>query len=310
MTIPMQSMANRLSQMMGMGEVIRAEVEPLASEEQGFSGAAMLRMKVMYDGGGQGSFICKKTDLKERMVMETLTLQGHHHTPASCTDDCQNDAPAWMLQQDLGRRVEAPHNDLQWIEKVAQALARIHADNMNRGASMPWLPEADKEYWENVTTKLSVDHFERMVADNKEFAAQFEHVLPGLREAGKNFADDMTAMYQEKQYLTLTHGDLQNLDGDHVYNVNGEPYIIDWGFARYAPFYIDLVDYFSPDHASVYGQALHANGIEIGHKDFEERFRSAYRYPGFIYMFPSIMQWKRGSSERLIRMLKRIGLEV
>ena len=65
-----------------------------------------------------------------------------------------------------------------------------------------------------------------------------------------------TALYKETQWLTLTYGDLQSINGDHVYNIQEIPYIIDFGFASYAPFYIDLVDYFSFENAALYHKAL------------------------------------------------------
>ena len=76
--------------------------------------------------------------------------------------------------------------------------------------------------------------------------------------------------------------------------------------ARYAPFYIDLVDYFSFENAALYHKALTSRGFSLNLKDFEERFRAAFRYPCFIYMFPSIIQWKNGSEERLLKLLHRL----
>ena len=84
------------------------------------------------------------------------------------------------------------------------------------------------------------------------------------------------------------------------------PYIIDFGFARYAPFYVDLVDYFSFENVALYHKALTFRGFSLNRKDFEERFRAAFPYPCFIYMFPSIMQWKNGAEERLQKLLHRL----
>ena len=111
--------ANNLSCILNMGSVVTVNERPMESNEQGFSGATLIRLDVVFNDGQQGSFICKKADLKER---------------------------------------------------VADALAGIHGNNMNRGKEMP--------------------------------------------------------------------------------------YIIDFGYARYAPFYIDLVDYFSFENAALYHKAL------------------------------------------------------
>ncbi len=116
----------------------------------------------------------------------------------------------------------------------------------------------------------------------------------------------MVSLCKEREWMTLTHGDVQDVNGSHVYNIRKHPYIIDFGFSRYAPFYIDLVDYFSLDEAHQYRQALAKKGFRISSKDFEERFQIASMYPGFIYMFPSIMQWKKGSEKRLTNCLKKI----
>ena len=249
--------------------------------------------------------------------MRTLTAQGRGSVPVSYTLDLdsgnavklsQQDGgeAAWMIQQDLGKRVGAPRGSIEWLEGVAGTLAGIHMDNLGRGAAMPWLPHADAEYWEHIVTRISVDHFEKAVREDERFARQFEGILPRLREAGRVFSRNMAALYQEADTLTLTHGDLQSLDGDHVYNVGGKPYIIDFGFARYAPLFIDLVDYFAPEQIPLCHRAYAAEGMELGLKAFEERFRAAYAYPGFIYMFPGIMQWKRGDGRKLEKGLRRI----
>ena len=298
--------ADNLSCILNMGSVASVNERPMEANEQGFSGATLIRLDAVFDDGRQGSFICKKADLKERMVMRILTEQGHQHTPAAYSEDCVSDEPMWMIQQDLGKRINAPHDNLQWMERVADALAEIHGNNMNRGKEMPWLPHADSDYWEKIVTQISVDHFEKAVCEDRSFARQFGAYLPKLRKAGDAFACDMAALYKETQWLTLTHGDLQSMGGDHVYNIQEMPYIIDFGFAGYAPFYIDLVDYFSFENAALYHKALTSRGFFLNLKDFEERFRAAFRYPCFIYMFPSIMQWKNGSEERLLKLLHRL----
>ncbi|MCI5546786.1 MAG: aminoglycoside phosphotransferase family protein [Clostridiales bacterium] len=298
-------MAERLSQIMGGGAVADVFEKSMGEGERGFSGAKLFRLEVLYKSGEKGSFICKKIDLRERMVMRTLTRQGHSHTPAAYSPD-EDGEEAWMIQQDLRRRVAAPHDSPEWTARVADALAGIHAANRGRGEEMPWLPRADADYWRKIVTQISIDHFEREICENECFARQFEVLLPELRAAGERFVRDMTALYEEADSLTLTHGDLQTIDGDHVYNIGGKPYIIDFGFARYEPLYIDLVDYFAPEQIPLCHGALAARGVDIALSDFEERFRAVRKYPGFIYMFPSIMGWKRGEPERLARALERL----
>lgn len=299
-------LAERLSQILGFGKMIDIREASMDSYEKGFSGAEVFRIECLFEGGKKHSFICKKADLKERMVMQRLTAQGHSCTPAAYSDDQISDEPQWMIQQDLGKRIAAPRNDPHWMRNVASAFAGIHGSNMGCADEMPWLPHADADYWNNIVTRISVTHFENAVREDTDFARQFGALLPELQAAGRRFAGDMTSMCGEKMCMTLTHGDVQDIDGSHVYNVDLHPYIIDFGFSRYAPFYIDLADYFSLDEAHLYRQALDARGIRIGHDDFEERFKIASKYPGFIYMFPAIMQWKRGSATRLVNCIRKI----
>lgn len=299
-------LANQLSQILNMGKAVNIREESMDSYEKGFSGAEIFRVECLFETGKKDSFICKKADLKERMVMRRLTAQGHRYTPASYSDDSSSSEPKWMILQDLGKRVAAPRNNPAWMQNVASAFAEIHGNNMGRGDEMSWLPYADADYWNKIVTQISVSHFEKAVCEDADFARKFGAILPKLQMAGKRFADDMVSLCAESEWMTLTHGDVQDIDGSHVYNVHEHPYIIDFGFSRYAPFYIDLVDYFSLDEALFYRQMLENHGFRINPNDFEERFRIAFKYPGFIYMFPAIMQWKRGSEKRLMNCLKRI----
>ena len=104
--------ANNLSCILNMGSVVTVSERPMESNEQGFSGATLIRLGVVFNDGQQGSFICKKADLKDRMVMRTLTEQGHLYTPAAYSEDCVSDEPLWMIQQDLGKRINAPRDNL------------------------------------------------------------------------------------------------------------------------------------------------------------------------------------------------------
>ena len=61
----LQSMTAQLSTMLGRGDIVRVHTEPMASDEQGFSGAAMLRLRADYKDGTQESFICKRDSGKD-----------------------------------------------------------------------------------------------------------------------------------------------------------------------------------------------------------------------------------------------------
>lgn len=169
---------------------------------------------------------------------------------------------------------------------------------MGKGSRMPWLPVADGMYWQSVVTTPSVDHFERKMEQSACFRREFGQYLPELREAGKRYAQEMSMLSREQDCMTLTHGDLQMRDGTHVYCRNGTPRIIDFGFCRYAPFYIDLAGWFALEELKPYHRALCARGLSIRYDDFEERARAAARYNGFIYLCPSVMDWKEGPTQR------------
>ena len=91
---------------------------------------------------------------------------------------------------------------------------------------------------------------------------------------------------------------IQMRDGAHIYCCCGTPRIIDFGFCRYAPFYIDLAGWFAREELKLYYDAMNKRGVSIKYADFEERARAAYRYNGFIYLCPSVMDWKEGATEQ------------
>lgn len=108
--------------------------------------------------------------------------------------------------------------------------------------------------------------------------------------------------------MTLTHGDLQFRDGAHLYNYGGKPYIIDFGFCRYAPFYIDLAGWFTADSLRLYYDALCAEHVFLRYEDFMERTRTAFRYTGFIYLCPSVIAWREGAAQTEKRLLQSLEI--
>ncbi|WP_339315701.1 phosphotransferase [Paenibacillus sp. FSL R10-2734] len=300
--------AQGLAEILQRGKICHLENGFMTEAERGWSGAEVHRLEVTYENGEKENVIFKEAALKERMAMKTLTDQGHRNTPAAFSLDIETDAPRWMVIEDLGS-VKSPPSGVNWSPRIAEALARIHARNMGRGSEMLWLPHADRHYWEKyLVTQVSVDHFEDLMEQNPEFCREFGAYLPSLREKANAFARDMAALYDEKESLTLTHGDLQSIDGSHIHYHNENPFIIDFGWCYYAPFYIDLASFFNLEDANHYYNELIANGISLHYDDFYERLRAAFRYSGLIYLCPSIRQWSLGPTEltgkRLLQMLK------
>ncbi len=300
--------AQGLAEVLQRGKVRHLEKGYMTDAERGWSGAEVRRLEVTYENGQKESMIFKEAALKERMAMKTLTDQGHRNTPAAFSLDIVTDEPRWMAIEDLGS-VKSPPPGVDWSPRVVEALARIHTRNMQRGQDMLWLPHADAQYWEKyLITLVSVDHFETLMDQNPEFCREFGAYLPSLRDKSSAFARDMAALYVEKESLTLTHGDLQSVDGSHIHYYNGKPYFIDFGWCYYAPFYIDLASYFNLEEAKLYYNELIANGVSLRYDDFYERIRASFRYSGLIYLCPSIRQWSLGPTEltgkRLLQMLK------
>lgn len=298
----MIQLAQGLAGILHWGNVSRMEAGCMNEDEQGYSGAEVIRQKVFFADGAQRTMIFKRADKKERCAMQRLTMQ-RQCAPACFSADVETDAPRWMAMEDLGQPHIRANCDEAWLQAVAEQLADIHAANMDRGAEMPWLPVADASYWQDVVTKLSVDHFARKVDQDTDFAREFGGYLPQLRAQGERFSREMTQLCGESGCMTLAHGDLQMRDGAHIYDCGGMPRIIDFGFCRYAPFYIDLAGWFGLAELKLYHRALRDKGVDIDYAGFEDRARAAYRYNGFIYMFPSMMDWANGPTRATGRRL-------
>lgn len=297
-------LADELSSRMGIGAVHSVHPEPMEENERGFSGARLVRLACVFSNGKTGSFVCKHACFPERTVMQKLTEQKRGHTPFSYADLSQAAESAWFIMQDVRSCGPISHGGSDWKRKVAAALADIYTDNFECAGKFLGLPHADEAYWNHIATQISVDHFERQCERDNAFAKKYAGVLTKLRRRAEVFVKDMTALYREGSGLTVTHGDLQITSGDHVRCFQGKPMIIDWGFSRYAAFYIDLVDYFAPEEALLYLEELNHRGVIISKNDFEERFRAASCYPAFIYLYPALMQYNRKDGVRLDFLLR------
>lgn len=307
----MTAIAEGLSELLGDGRIDHLDCGNMAEDERGWSGIEVRRVLAVYKNGRTKSLIFKKAVLKERMAMKILTEQGHANTPAAFSLDLKTDGPAWMAMEDLGHNPFPSPDDQTWMPKVSEALAKIHVNNMGKGDQMPWLPHADEACWKDyLLTQISVDHLERKASQNPAFAKEFGRYIPLVQDKAAQFGREMAALYREGDSLTLTHGDLQTVDGAHIYDCSGKPYIIDFGWCYYAPFYIDLASYFTFEDAKLYYKALVSQGFSLQYGDFVERLRAAFRYNGFIYLCPSVMQWGDGptayTGKRLLQMLKII----
>ena len=221
-------------------------------DEQGYSGARLIRLNCTFSDGRTGSYICQYAKRSERIIMQILTEQKRGHSPLAYSDLRDSKKNAWFIMQDIQSEEPIPCSISAWKKQAAAALADIHADNLGLAERQPFLPRADADYWKQITTKISVDHFEKACALDSAFAAEYSGTLRKLQKLAERFAADMAGLYQDGTSVTLTHGELQDISGDHVRCFNGAPMLIDWGFGRLAPFYIDLVDFFPPEETWLY----------------------------------------------------------
>ncbi|HIR14238.1 MAG TPA: phosphotransferase [Candidatus Choladousia intestinavium] len=297
--------AQGLADLMGLGEIKSIETVKMSDGEQGYSGAKILRKRLILKNDMVRTIIFKRASLKERCAMVRLTKQKQC-SPISFSNNMFSDTQEWLAMEDLGRQKIHEPNDTRWLSKVAHSLSKIHIENMGKGYDMEWLPAADKDYWNTVATTLSLSHMEKEIADNSDFSIRFEKYMPKLYVKAKVFVYEMTELCRESSCMTLTHGDLQTPSGSHIYDCSGEPRIIDFGFCRYAPFYIDLAGWFNEKSLYLYYNELQKSGYGLNYSDFKERARSASRYNGFIYLYPGLIAYRQGDATKLLEALSII----
>ena len=297
------ALASQFSQRMGGGVPVAVCAEPMGPGEEGFSGAKLLRLRCTYADGGEATCIAKHTTWQERAVMQTFTGQGRGFTPAAWDTQETSREDAWLLLEDVSPSQPLPTDTLAWKAQVAQALAALHGDNLSRPGSPALLPPAQEGHWQRVTTALSLDHLQRQCQQDGAFSRRYGGLLPQLYKRGERFVREMLALSQEEATLTVTHGDLQTICGDHVRRFRDRPMVIDWGFTQRAPFYIDLVDFFTRQESLLYWEALRRQGSALSQASFLERWQAASVYPGFIYLYPALMQYLRGDDSRLEKLI-------
>ncbi len=287
--------------------VARVLPAAMASHEQGWSGAKIARFRVSLRDGASLTLLTKTMGLKERRVMDRLTRQGHAHTPFTHALDLEADSPVLSCMQDLGtEKVGIPIQDDAPLSadldaQVAAALADIHTRHLGCAAELSWLPHADVAY---VTGFLLPEmwraRWDQALASNREFAHEFARYTPQLEEAGARFARAVRVLWDEGTSLTLTHGELH---GEHVVLWRGRPYFLDWGWAYYGPFYLDLPAYFTPRTVHRYRNALAQRGVDIAEADFMEHYHEMGRYIGFRYLCGGIWEWQNAPGSVIGRRL-------
>ena len=238
------------------------------------------------------TLITKECSLRERRVLDLLMSQGQC-VPFSHTLDLITDSPMLVCQQDLSTDVRQAPLDGEY--QAARCLARIHFINRERAGDLTWLPPADRTYLENV---ILADYRAQLARaqERPEFSAQYGSVVQHIEQEVHPFLTTMDALWKDGNSLTLIHADMMD---SHVLMHEGQPYVIDWGQARYGSLYLDLPNYFTPAGALLYRDALAELGRDIPADQFIEHYREAGRYPGFKYIGFLLFLWTNGHLDSL-----------
>ena len=222
-------------------------VAALPDTAQDHSGAIVRFYRIGYASQGRSAeidLVTKDTLVYERQILALLNAQAHPAIPFSYALDMHTPAALLLCQEHAGARQPLSP---QHLATVAQALARIHTTN--RGA--PYLP------WMRRLTSQSFFHWWRQAWEqacgNADFAREFRAYIPQVERAALRFAQTLDRMWREGESATVLHIDL---NAWHVLIRNDQPYLIDWDQARYGPFYLDLVNLFTPQAVSLYYNAL------------------------------------------------------
>ncbi len=277
-------------------QLITYTTQPMRQDEQGYSGASLARHDLIFvDPRGEQhavTLITKEALLRERRVLHLLTSQGHC-VPFSHTLDLTTDGPALICQQDVSAEALPTPPDSQ--RQVARCLARIHTMNLRRAEDLAWLPPADHAYFQDV---ILADYREQLALASQRpgFAVEYADVIGQMEWAVEPFLSTMDALWSAGNSLTLIHADMMD---DHVLTHAGQPYVIDWGQARYGSFYLDLPNFFTPDTVLFYRDALAELGLDIPTDEFMRCYGQAGRYPGFKYIGFLLSLWGQGQLDAL-----------
>jgi hypothetical protein len=272
--------------------------QPMGENERGYSGARLQRHVVTYrapqDDTQTITLITKEAPLLERRVLDLLTSQGQC-VPFSYTLDLAADRSALVCQQDLGTGPSRERASTDLDRQVARCLARIHYVNLGRATDLPWLPHADRAYFEGYILEDFREQLARAM-ERPAFVTEYGDLARQMEEAVGPFLAAMDSLWAEADALTLIHADMMD---DHVLAHDGRAYLIDWGQARYGSLYLDLPNYFTPDNVLLYRDALAELGLDIPEEEFMGRYREAARYPGFKYIGFLLFLWMNGQLRSL-----------
>lgn len=282
------------------GAITHIEPLPIAA---GLSGDFPERFEVVVQvDDAPGSELTTRLVIKHASLIERKTLAhlqaqlpapGGGHVPFNHTNDLVSDRPRPLCMQDLGDQ-NRPYSldpitpDLQRAE--ADAWAGTHVANLGRRSELDWLPAAGRAWFDGmIERRFFRPNWERAKAD-PAFVARFGDHIDEVERVAAHIVDDMVALHDEGTSLTLVHTDV---NPGNVRLLDGKPYIIDWGTARYGSFYIDIPHHFDTvERAMIYREAVGERGVEIPEREYVERFRVAARYTGLSYIWWTLDGWQ------------------
>jgi Phosphotransferase enzyme family len=275
-------------------KIVQVRELPIDSEH---SGTAVRRYELTLDemlaNRTTIQLVIKESVLSERRTLAHLDAQLQPGVPYFHTLDLETDAFVPICMQDLGG-IQRP-TSLDPIKEItlrreAAGLAAIHAANWGCASELAWLPHADRSYFAQMIEQTYWrPHWEQIVRD-PTFRVEFGSDLPRIEAAAGTIVDDMAALYNEADALTLVHTDI---NPSNVLLLDGIPYFIDWHAAHFGPCYLDVPHhFFTPALAEYYRAAMLAHGINLPRDTFTERFCIAARYTALRYMWWTFDAWR------------------
>lgn len=251
---------------------------------QGASGSEIRSYYVRQSGDPmrQPYVVTKNATLLERSVLAFLA--GHNAAvPPHEMVDAQSPDRSVVVMMDAYRQSE--HHGVSHPEtrQNAQALADIHAKTLRWPPGFVPVAKPGNLYLDAWRTAWDAN------LELADFRKEFDRYTPRLGSQFDRFCQALASLQSEERYLCLVNGDLHP---DHFRIYAARPCFIDWEQARIAPFYLDLVNYFSKETVLAYRDALAEWNHDIPVVDFLDRFHAMGRYMGFRYLSVGLKAWR------------------
>ena len=260
------------------------------------SGGEFVRHEVTYRVGDNRPevvrLVTKLAGVVERKAWRLLNCQGQPSVPFSHALDYSEPEKALICLEDVGderRPTSLEPITEQELTLEATGLASIHLASLGKGTELDWLPRIDRAYvewsidtmWRPTWTKVRTD---------ATFIQTFEKDIPMVEATATSIIDDVGALVDQDDSLTLIHNDI---NPSNVLVRREMPFYIDWQTAAYGPWYLDLPHHFcNLRQAEHYRKAIAQRGASISAGIFAEHYRVAARYIGLRYMWWTLQQWQ------------------